>query len=257
MSNITHTSPSPARRDLLCVVERECDGPRRTAMCVVSALVRSLVRLMRGLRWFIVAASAAPCLLMAQAQNAVVTTQNPGVATPHLMIGDRVVVKVWPEVKLSDTAVVDDRGQINLPHVGSIGVLALDYDGLRDTLRARYASFLRSPVIDVIAFRRVTVNGAVGKPDVYMIDVASTIRDVIARAGGVAPYGDTHRVSILRGGQTIAATNWDQAGAASQYQLQSGDVILVGRRPWWVDNIGTVTGIAGLVASLAFTLLRK
>jgi protein involved in polysaccharide export with SLBB domain len=221
---------------------------RGTALCVRGSRDGTLMHRWRRLLLF--AASAVPCLLAAQTPSGLA-------ATPHLMVGDRVVVKVWPEVKLSDTAIVDDRGEISLPHIGSIGVLALDYDRLRDTLRARYATFLRSPVIDVIAFRRVTVNGAVGKPDVYMIDVASTIRDVIARAGGVAPYGDAHRVSILREGRTIAAPDWDKGAAASAYQLQSGDVILVGRRPWWVENIGTVTGVAGLVASIAFTLLRK
>jgi protein involved in polysaccharide export with SLBB domain len=220
---------------------------RRTASCVVGALVGLR---MRVFRWMVLALSAAPAVLAAQ-------SHAPVVPSPHLMVGDRVVVKVWPEVKLSDTVLVDDRGEISLPHVGSIGVLALDYDGLRDTLRARYATFLRSPVIDVVAFRRVTVNGAVGKPDVYMIDVTSTIRDVIARAGGVAPYGDAHRVSILREGRSIAAPNWDQPAKSAEYPLQSGDVIFVGRRPWWVENLGTVTGVAGLAVSLAFTLLRK
>jgi protein involved in polysaccharide export with SLBB domain len=204
--------------------------------------------LMRGLRWIVIAGLLLPGY--AAAQSAVVPS-------PRLAVGDRVIVKVWPEIKLSDTAVVDERGEINLPHVGSIGVLSLDYDRLRDTLRAKYATFLRSPVIDVIAFRRVTVNGAVGKPDIYMIDLSSTIRDVIARAGGVAPYGDAHKVVILRGGQTIPARDWDRLGAAPDYQLHSGDVILVGRRSWWVENLGTVTGVAGLVTSLAFALLKK
>lgn len=247
VSDITRRSPSPVQHVSTNAAEPKRHRLLGTASCVVSALGKVL---MRGLSWTWLVAAGLPGLLAAQTQNVVVPT-------PHLMVGDRVVVKVWPEVKLSDTAVVDDRGEISLPHVGSIGVLALDYDGLRDTLRARYAGFLRSPVIDVIAFRRVTVNGAVGKPDIYMIDVASTIRDVIARAGGVAPYGDAHRVSILRNGRSIAAPDWDTGAGASEYQLQSGDVILVGRRPWWLDNIGTVTGIAGLVASLAFTLLRK
>lgn len=204
--------------------------------------------LMSRCRWTLVAALLLPA--RASAQTAVV-------ASPHLAVGDRVVVKVWPEIKLSDTAVVDGRGEISLPHVGSIGVLAFDYDRLRDTLRARYATFLRDPVIDVIAFRRVTVNGAVGKPDVYMIDLSSTIRDVIARAGGVAPYGDSHKVTILRGARTIPVPKWDDPGSAADPALQSGDVIVVGRRPWWVENLGTVTGVAGLVASLAFALLRK
>ena len=182
--------------------------------------------------------------------------QSAAGSSPRIAVGDRVLVKVWPEIKLSDTVVVDERGDINLRHVGSINVLSLDYDRLRDTLRSRYATFLRSPVIDVIAFRRVTVNGAVGKPDVYMIDQTSTLRDVIARAGGIAPNGDVHKVEILRGSERIPAKNWDQSGVVAE-PLRSGDVIMVGRRPWWVENLGTITGVAGVTASIAFTLLRK
>lgn len=204
----------------------------------------------RQLRWAFLAAIALAPTLPAQAPEG-------APPSPRLAVGDRVIVKVWPDVMLSDTAVVDERGEISLRHVGSIGVLAFDYDRLRDTLRARYATFLRSPVIDVTAFRRVTVNGAVAKPDIYMIDLSSTIRDVIARAGGVAQYGDVRKVSILRGGQAIPAPNWDKPATVADYRLESGDVILVGRRPWWLDNLGTITGVAGLAVSLAFTLLKK
>jgi polysaccharide export outer membrane protein len=208
---------------------------------------------MSSLRWIAAAGMLVPAC--ASAQSAV--AQSGAASAPHLAIGDRVIVKVWPEIKLSDTVVVDERGQINLRRIGSIDVLAFDYDQLRDTLRAKYAVFLRSPVIDVTAFRRVTVNGAVGKPDVYMIDQTSTIRDVIARAGGVAPNGDVHKVTILRGAETIQAQNWDKPDATADVPLRSGDVILVGRRPWWVENLGVVTGVAGVVASIAFTVLRK
>lgn len=223
--------------------------PSRTGLCGVGRTLMSSSRL--GVLTALV--FSAVTLPSANAQG---VAQSALAASPRLAVGDRVIVRVWPEVKLSDTVVVDERGEINLRHIGSIAVLSFDYDRLRDTLRSRYATFLRSPVIDVIAFRRVTVNGAVGKPDVYMIDQTSTIRDVIARAGGIAPNGDAHKVEILRGGERIAAKKWDQPDAVVE-QLRSGDVILVGRRPWWVENLGTITGVAGVTASIAFTLLRK
>ncbi len=216
-----------------------------TGLCGVGRSPMSLFRLLVGVT------TLAPACAVAQS-----VAQSAVASSPRLAVGDRIVVKVWPEIKLSDTVTVDDRGEINLRHVGAIGVLSFDYDRLRDTLRARYSTFLRSPVIDVIAFRRVTVNGAVSKPDIYMIDQTSTIRDVIARAGGVAPNGDVHRVEILRGAERIPAQNWDKPDAVVE-QLRSGDVVLVGRRPWWVENLGVMTGVAGVVASIAFTLLRK
>lgn len=219
--------------------------PSRTGVCAVQ----------RRLMWSFRAVLFAVCLAPACAAGQGVA-QSAVASSPRLAVGDRVIVRVWPEIKLSDTVTVDERGEISLRHVGSIGVLALDYDRLRDTLRARYATFLRSPVIDVIAFRRVTVNGAVGRPDIYMIDQTSTIRDVIARAGGIAPNGNSHKVEILRGSERIAARNWDRPDAVVE-PLRSGDVIQVGRRSWWVENLGTMTGVAGVTASIAFTLLRK
>lgn len=227
--------------------------PALTSVSSRTGLCGARRRLMLPSRTFVPATMLALASAVASAQD---VAQSAVASAPRLAVGDRVIVRVWPEIKLSDTVIVDERGQINLRHVGSVDVLSLDYDRLRDTLRARYATFLRSPVIDVIAFRRVTVNGAVGKPDVYMIDQTSTIRDVIARAGGIAPNGDAHKVEILRGDERIPAKNWDRADAVVG-PLRSGDVILVGRRPWWVENLGTITGVAGVTASIAFTLLRK
>jgi protein involved in polysaccharide export with SLBB domain len=173
----------------------------------------------------------------------------------HLAAGDDVVVVVFQEKELSARVYVDGQNQIALPRLGVMGVSALTTDMLRDTIRARYATFLRDPSVDVRAFRRVTVNGAVLKPDVFYVDPSLTLRDVVARAGGVTTEGDMHKVMIVRGAQATPYPNWSE-GAEGQTELRSGDEIVVGRRPWVLLNLGALVGVAGLLTSLAIAFLR-
>jgi len=178
-------------------------------------------------------------------------------ATPlaHLAAGDDVVVIVFREQELSGRGFVDERNQLALPRMGLLNVGNMTAEMLRDTIRARYSSFLRDPSVDVRALRRVTVNGSVLKPDVYFVDPSMLLRDVIARAGGITPEGDLHSVSIVRGGNGTRYPNWSETGQG-QTALRSGDQILVGRRSWLSLNVGAVVGIAGLLTSLLIALKR-
>ncbi len=114
-----------------------------------------------------------------------------GLPASHLAAGDDVVVVVFQEKELSARVYVDGQNQIELPRIGTIGVASLTSDMLRDTVRSRYAAFLRDPSVDVRALRRVTVNGSVLKPDVYYVDPSLTLRDVI-------DLGDTFAKVVFR-----------------------------------------------------------
>jgi protein involved in polysaccharide export with SLBB domain len=173
----------------------------------------------------------------------------------HLAAGDDVVVIVFREKELSGRSFVDERNQIALPRLGLIDVSRLSADMLRDTIRARYATFLRDPSVDVRALRRVSVNGSVLKPDVYFVDPSMLLRDVVARAGGVTPDGDLKKVSLVRAGVVTEYPNWSET-LQGQTPLRSGDEVLVGRRSWLSLNIGAAVGIAGLLTSLLIAFKR-
>jgi polysaccharide export outer membrane protein len=173
----------------------------------------------------------------------------------HLAAGDDVVVVVFQEKELSARVYVDGQNQIALPRIGSIDVAALTSDMLRDTVRSRYATFLRDPSVDVRALRRVTVNGAVLKPDVYYVDPSLTLRDVIARAGGVTSEGDTRTVMIVRGSDATRFPTWQET-SQGQTELRSGDEVVVGRRSWVAINVGALIGVAGVLTSLAIAFLH-
>jgi polysaccharide biosynthesis/export protein VpsN len=184
------------------------------------------------------------------------TLQSSAAGLPaRLAAGDDVVVVVFQEKELSARVYVDGRNQIALPRLGVFDVGAMTTDMLRDTVRARYATFLRDPSVDVRALRRVTVNGAVLKPDVYYVDPSMTLRDVIARSGGVTSEGSPRKVSLVRGARATAYPNWSD-GEQGLTEMRSGDEIVVGRRSWLALNTGALVGVAGVVTSLAIAFLR-
>lgn len=175
-------------------------------------------------------------------------------ARTRIAPGDRVVVKVWREPLLSDTAAfVNDREEVVLPRLGVVSVASQTPATLRDSLLARYATFLRDPVVDVMVLRRVIVNGEVGKPGVYYVDVAATLRDVIATAGGVTPNGNPRKVQVVRDGRPIPVPDWARDTSVTS-DLESGDQIVVGRRSWFASNglglVGTLVGVASLLIAL-------
>jgi polysaccharide export outer membrane protein len=174
----------------------------------------------------------------------------------HVQPGDRVAVKVYLEPTLSDEVLVNSKGDIVLARIGTIHASSITLGALPDTLRARYATFLRNPDVSVTVLRRVIVNGDVGRPNVYYVDVTSTLRDVIAQAGGITENGNPNEVAIIRDGQRIPVPNWrDDVSRASD--LQSGDQILVPKRSWLYRNMFSIASTGVLISSFLYTVLHK
>lgn len=202
----------------------------------------------------LVAALAIARPMQARAQEPEASAQR--AADAHVEPGDRVVVKVYREPTLSDDVMVNSRGDIVLARVGTVHAASFTLRALEDTLRARYGTFLRNPDVSVNVLRRVVVNGDVGRSDVYFVDVASTLRDVIAHAGGITENGDPGRVAIIRDGRTIPVPNWqDDMSRASD--LRSGDQIFVGKRSWLYRNMFSIASTGVLISSFLYSVLRR
>lgn len=67
------------------------------------------------------------------------------------------------------------------------------------------------------------IYGQVNTPGAYTLMSGMTLRQALARGGGVALTGTTRRVKLFRGGQEVAVTDLDSV-------IQPGDVIRVGER---------------------------
>jgi protein involved in polysaccharide export with SLBB domain len=171
--------------------------------------------------------------------------------------GDQVRVTVWPQSAFGApiTAIVDLDGNILVPPAGQLSVRGVPIQTLRDTLRSRLGKFIRQPEVDVQVLRRVTVNGAVLKPDVYYMDVASTLRDAIARAGGITEVGTRAKVYVIRDGVRTRVPKWETDASESSV-LRSGDQVLVGRRSWLELNILPIASLGLATASFLISVLR-
>jgi protein involved in polysaccharide export with SLBB domain len=214
---------------------------------------------MAGIRKYMKGASIALALLSsvpltASAQNGTEGAATRAAAT-RARPGDQISLNFLRDRELSAQVNVNERGEAAFPKIGVLKVTTMPIGELQDTLRARYAEYIRVPELEIAVLRRVVVNGEVRLPNVYMVDGASTVRDVIARAGGVIETGNRNKVAIIRDGQRIDVKGWDRdQGPATD--LQSGDQIVVGRKNWLVMNALSVISTAVLVTSFVISVAK-
>ncbi len=173
----------------------------------------------------------------------------------NVAVGDRVRVKVWREAQFSDEYTVDATGQIVLPRLGPVTVTGLTINTLQDTLRVRYAVYLRDPNVTVTVLRRVGLQGEVRAPGLYYVDPTLTMRDVISQGGGLTEAANPGEVEIVRDGRELQVLHGaDRAGLTD---LRSGDAIIVGRRSWLSRNALAVASTLGLVVSVGVQVFRR
>ena len=174
-------------------------------------------------------------------------------ARAMLRPGDQIELQFRRDRELNSSIMVNERGEAIFPKLGAVQVSAISIGALKDTLLSRYSVYLREPEMDVTVLRRVTVNGEVKLPNVYMVDLTSSVRDAIARAGGLLETARKGSVVIIRGNERIKVPNWDRS-QGPETDLASGDQIIVGRKNWLVLNalpvISTSVIVIGLIRSL-------
>jgi protein involved in polysaccharide export with SLBB domain len=199
-------------------------------------------------------------LTLAGAAFSPVAAQAPGsamsrAAAGRVEAGDRIFLKVWREPQFRDTVMVDEHGDVVLPKIGRLRVSALTISELRDTVVHRLSGFLRDPAAEVTVLRRVAVNGEVLRPDVYLVDIATTLRDVLAMAGGITQAGNARKVSIIRDGRVIRVPNWSRDNTRAS-DLRSGDQVVVERRSWLALNLMPVATATGVLTTIVLALTR-
>ena len=133
---------------------------------------------------------------------------------------------------------VSPEGAIQFPYVGRLVLRGMTEDQARQALTDKLGKFLKNPDITlrIQAYRsaRVYVEGEVKTPGGFSVnDVALTLPEAIARAGGFLPTADRAAVTITRG-STTTAINLAQMTRAGmnpgQILLGSGDIVQVGNR---------------------------
>lgn len=197
----------------------------------------------------------APALILCLCAGRVLPAQDPysdaakRAAAGLVRPGDQISLRFLREPQMSAVISVSDRGDAPFPKLGLLRVDQLTISQLEDTLRTRYAEYLRSPELDIAVLRRVTVNGEVKVPNIYLVDISSTVRDAIAKAGGLTENASSSSVAIVREGKRMSAKGWEH-DQGTRMDLLSGDQVFVGRKPWVVINFFSVVSTAVVLITL-------
>ncbi|HEV2736516.1 MAG TPA: polysaccharide biosynthesis/export family protein [Longimicrobiaceae bacterium] len=173
--------------------------------------------------------------------------------------GDRIALKIWNEPEMSDTFAISERGEAILPKLGAMQVTALSLAALQDSLRRAYAVYLRNPSVEIAVLRRVSVQGEVRQPGIYLADLTMGLPEIIARAGGYTEAGNPRNVVIVRDGRRIPYGRGEGDGLLAA-ELQSGDQVFVRPRNAFARNpmawIGGAVGVVGTFSALVWPMIE-
>lgn len=127
--------------------------------------------------------------------------------------GDQLEVRIggvsMEDVQLiSGIYVVDDQGNVNLPHIGPIRAEGLSQSQLQAQIESAYVTkgIYARPTITInipMTTRFVSVSGSVRAPNRVTYAPDLTVLSAIASAGGFNDFADQARVRILRGNEVI------------------------------------------------------
>jgi polysaccharide export outer membrane protein len=153
-------------------------------------------------------------------------------------VGDKLDVRVFQVEDLSfEALVVDTSGNINLPLIGAVRGAGRTSAEMASDIAGQLATrFLRDPQVTVTvkeaASQKITVDGAVTKPGVYVMRGSTSLLQAVAMAEGPTRVADLTKVAVFRsidGRRSVALFDLGaiRQGRATDPQVLGDDVIVV------------------------------
>jgi len=162
---------------------------------------------------------------------------------------DKISISVWGQDELSVGSIygiynsneiygkwlmVDMKGCIEIPKMGTLKVENFTVLLLKDTLKTLLSKWLINPIVDVkILNKEITIMGEVKSPQVFVMDKDETkLLDLIAKSGGLDFYANLKQIKVLRqDGLNVKVATIDLSKQKNylqqNLQLFPGDVVIV------------------------------
>jgi len=161
----------------------------------------------------------------------------------QLGAGDVIDVKVHGHELGRTNFVVGSDGAVSFPYVGRVRLQDLTVVEAETELERKLKDgYINFPEVTIQVAehrsRRVEVLGAVSKAGVYYLEGETTVRGLIARAGGVKDEGGV--ILVTRAGTTTRIGMADLEGPLGDMPVNPGDVVAV-------DPAGSMVYLAGSV----------
>jgi protein involved in polysaccharide export with SLBB domain len=162
--------------------------------------------------------------------------------------GDKLMIRVWGQVDIRESTVVDRNGQIFIPKVGAISLAGIKYANLEEHLKNEIGRVFRNFEISVSLAQLRTIEvfvlGNTKSPGRFTISSLSTLVNALFASGGPSSSGSMRKIELKREGKTLA--NFDVydllvfGDKSKDVPLLPGDVI-------YIPPIGPQIAIAGSV----------
>ncbi len=173
-----------------------------------------------------------------------------------LQPGDIIRIRVWREPDLSGEFAVLEDGTAVLPRLGAYPVAGKRLEDVQRELVEEYSHTLIDPSVEIVIMRRVMVAGEVRAPGFISIDPTMKLADALLMAGGPLPSAKENRVELVRDGERTTYRIRD-ALLVEDLPLQSGDLLYVPKKNWFVRNWKTYTGVLSTVLSLSAIIIAR
>lgn len=169
--------------------------------------------------------------------------------------GDVLSIEVVEDEALNRSVLVDPRGQINFPFVGSIRAAGRTVNAVEATLTEQLTPNFAAPPSVFVALQQVAPElpprettpevisiymlGEVAQPGRVDMEPGATLLQAFAAMGGFSDFAATKRVQLRRtdhktGVETVYSFNYDAIAKGqtnnATLEMQDGDVILVPTR---------------------------
>ncbi len=167
----------------------------------------------------------------------------------HIRKDDKITISVWGEDNISVGStfgiynsnevygkwlMVDALGNIEIPKIGTFHVENMTIIQLKETLKAKYAEWIKVPIVDIkVLNREITILGEVRDPQVIHVDKEkNTLIEMIARCKGLEFYANPALVKVFRQvGENVHVATIDLTKSDEflkrNIDLYPGDVVVV------------------------------
>lgn len=163
------------------------------------------------------------------------------------------------------TYIVDSKGNIDFPQLGTITTMGKTTEDLRDELKSKLTRYIKDPYVSVKNTNfKIVVLGEVNKPGHYMVadGKAVTVLEALGLAGDLTVYGQRNNVVVRRevDGQvsveTLDLTKADFMNSPYFY-LKQNDMVYVAANKTKQNQawFGPQTTVWISVASILVTIL--
>jgi polysaccharide export outer membrane protein len=157
---------------------------------------------------------------------------------------------------------VDNKGQITLPKIGSLPVVGFTFSQLKDTIQNRLAAYLKEPIVSIRLLNfRVSILGEVRSPGTFTVPYPDlTIFQALGLAGDLTINGVRETVLLVRQSDKEKITyriNLTDKNVMQHpaYFIQSGDVIYIEPNKTKMNTSSSFFQIWPAIASAATLLL--